>query len=183
MLLAPRTGFDLALRLHREGVPVGELFSFLSGLYFRGKLEYARAFARPRGAIHVITSDRGLLAPDVTIGAADLRAMAAGVVDHTHEPYRVALVRDAERLRAALPRQAEVVLLGSIATAKYADVLTAVFGRQLVFPTAFVGRGDMSRGGLMLRHATAGEELAYQPLLGAERRGRRPPRLDPAPSR
>ncbi len=180
MLLEPRSAFDLAVRLHGGGVPLGELFAFLSGLYFRGKLAYARAFAGPRGTVRVITTDRGLMDPDLLVTLADLRAMASGTVDHTHEPYRVPLVRDAEALRAALPRRAEVVLLGSIATPKYVDVLTAVFGRRLVFPTAFVGRGDMSRGGLMLRQVATGVELEYQALLGAERRGRRPPKLTPA---
>ena len=68
----------MALRGAR-GAPLGEVFSFLSGLYFRGKLAYARAFARaPRGVppILVITPDRGLLAPDVRVTLADLRAEA-----------------------------------------------------------------------------------------------------------
>jgi hypothetical protein len=179
MLLRERAEFELALRLRRGGVPVGELFAFLSGLYFRGKLAYSRAFARPRRAIRVITSDRGLLSPDAVITADDLRAMAAGAVDHTHLPYRTALVRDAELLRAGLAAQAEVVLLGSIATDKYAGVLTDVFGARLMFPREFVGRGDMSRGGLMLRCAMARTELEYLPLVGAVRRGHRPPKLDP----
>ena len=45
----------------------------------------------------------------------------------------------------------------------------------------FVGRGDMSRGGLLLRHARSGVELDYLPLRGATRHGARPPRLLPVP--
>jgi len=48
-----------------------------------------------------------------------------------------------------------------------------------VFPPAFVGRGDMSRGGLMLRCVDSGIELEYAPIAGATRNGRRPPRLEP----
>jgi hypothetical protein len=71
------------------------------------------------------------------------------------------------------------VLLGSIASPKYVDVLLDVFGDRLHFPLDFVGRGDMSRGGLLLRQATAGVELEYGPVRGAVRRGTRPPKLPP----
>jgi hypothetical protein len=53
-----------------------------------------------------------------------------------------------------------------------------VFGRRLVFPSTFVGRGDMSRGGLLLRHARDGRELEYEPVVGAVRHGKRPPKLE-----
>jgi len=72
------------------------------------------------------------------------------------------------------------VLLGSIASGKYVDVLHAIFGARLLFPSDFVGRGDMSRGGLMLRCASSGDELPYVPVAGAVRHGVRPPRLDPS---
>ena len=71
--------------------------------------------------------------------------------------------------------ECDVVLLGSIASPKYVDILTAIFGERLRFPIDFVGRGDMSRGGLLLRHAREGVELEYVPVLGASftARGRR----------
>jgi hypothetical protein len=72
-----------------------------------------------------------------------------------------------------------VVLLGSIATGKYTSALLEVFGRRLLFPAAFVGRGDMSRGGLLLRAARSGEELSYIPVAGATLHGPRPPKLPP----
>nr|MDQ3622191.1 hypothetical protein [Verrucomicrobiota bacterium] len=68
-------------------------------------------------------------------------------------------------------------LLGSIATGKYVDCLLPLWGPRLVFPEAFVGRGDMSRGGLMLRCVTSGRELRYIPVAGAIRHGARPRRL------
>jgi hypothetical protein len=52
-------------------------------------------------------------------------------------------------------------------------VLLEVIGERLLFPTDFVGRGDMSRGALLLRAARDGRELAYEPVAGAVRRGRR----------
>jgi hypothetical protein len=83
--------------------------------------------------------------------------------------------RLAQRIGAA----GEVVLLGSIATGKYIDPLLTVLGEQLRFPADFVGRGDMSRGGLLLRCARAGTELTYVGVRDAVRRGPRPPRLAP----
>jgi hypothetical protein len=80
-------------------------------------------------------------------------------------------------LAREIGRECDVVLLGSIATPKYTDVLLDVFGTQLRFPVDFVGRGDMSRGGLLLRRAAAGEELDYAPVAGAVVHGSRPPRL------
>ncbi len=76
---------------------------------------------------------------------------------------------------------AEVVLLGSIASDKYVDLLLDVFDDRLLFPVDFVGRGDMSRGGLLLRSARSGTELSYGPVRGAVRRGPRPPRLPRLP--
>jgi hypothetical protein len=71
----------------------------------------------------------------------------------------------------------EAVLLGSIATPKYVEPLLSVFGERLLFPAEFVGRGDMSRGGLMLRCQRAGTELTYIPVGNALRHGQRPPKL------
>jgi hypothetical protein len=182
LVLAPRASFPLAQGLRRpEGESIGAVFVFLSGLYFRGKLTYARHFARPGSAIRIITSDRGLVPPDLPVTLADLRRMAKGSIDARHVPYRTPLTRDAELLAREFDRDAEVVLLGSIATGKYAEVLHAVFGERLTFPESFVGRGDMSRGGLLLRAVREDRELAYQRWAGAVLRGKRPPRLMPSP--
>jgi hypothetical protein len=91
-------------------------------------------------------------------------------------------VRSLTTLMKTLPGDARVVLLGSIATGKYVDVLTTMLGERLRFPIAFVGRGDMSRGGLMLRCVAAGTELEYVTVAPDVRRhGVRPPRLAPLP--
>ncbi|HKT61365.1 MAG TPA: hypothetical protein VJQ46_15025 [Gemmatimonadales bacterium] len=179
LLLGGRGRFALAERLRQgEKVALGEAFSFLSGLYFRGKVAYARRFARPPAGvagIQVITSNRGLLPIDTPVSAADLRGFAETAI-HAGEPgYREPLRRDLAALDRAGGRGAapDVVLLGSIATGKYVDVLLDVVGERLLFPTEFVGRGDMSRGALLLRAARADVELTYAPVAGAIRRGPR----------
>ena len=82
-------------------------------------------------------------------------------------------------MRERLAVDTRVILLGSIATDKYSSILGDILGEQLLFPAAFVGRGDMSRGGLMLRCVDEGSELEYIPLSSALRRGQRPARLPP----
>jgi hypothetical protein len=178
ILLSPRATFPLALRVRSsEGAPIGEVFAFLSGLYFRGKLTYAHHFAGEGGAIRVITCDRGLVDPELPVSLADLKTMARGDIDAGHLPYRKPLERDVAGLARLLDPGAEAILLGSIATDKYAAVLHAGFGNQLKFPETFVGRGDMSRGGLLLRAVRENVELTYRTLAGAVLRGKRPARL------
>jgi hypothetical protein len=171
-LLATSENSELAVQLRNGGASVGEVFAWLSALYFRGKLTYARAFAAPGGVL-VMAPGRGLIAPETRIAPADLRAM--GAVEIESEAFVAPLRRDAEAV--ARRSDAPVVLLGSIASGKYADTLRAVFGARLLFPETFVGRGDMSRGGLLLRAARSGEQLAYIPIEGAILRGKRPPKL------
>ncbi len=186
LLLRGDAAFELALRVRREGAPLGEVFSFLSALYFRGKLAYAQRFATPPAdcpGVLVITANRGLVAPETALTIGDLRAFARVPIDAGEARYAEPLRRDAQDLRARLPRGAEIVLLGSIATPKYVDVLLAAFGRALLFPGDFVGRGDMSRGGLLLRAARAGAELDYRRIDGSLRRGRRAAKLPALPQR
>jgi hypothetical protein len=178
MLLNPAATFELARRVRApEGAPIGEVFSFLSGLYFRGKLAYATTFGEPAGGL-VITTDRGLVTSDTLVTREDLLAFSNVDLATAGERYVAPLRKHAESLATRIDENALVVLLGSIATGKYCDILTAVFGRRLVFPSTFVGRGDMSRGGLLLRHARDGRELEYEPVVGAVRHGKRPPKLE-----
>ena len=183
LLMRVRADFPLARRLRTpEGVPVGEVFSFLSGLYFRGKLVYARTFARPpegMSGILVITPNMGLLPIETPLTLNRLQGFARAEISHDRPSYRVPLMQDAQFIAAQAGGACETVLLGSVATAKYVDILMDVFGRRLCFPAEFVGRGDMSRGGLMLRCVDERRELTYIPVLGAIRHGPRPPRLLP----
>lgn len=179
VLLNPKATFALAMRLREpEGAPIGEVFAFLSGLYFRGKLAYAGAFG-PRSS-YVITTDRGLVNPNTRVTRQDLEAFACVDLAAAGDDFLVPLNRDAERIARESPAE-PVVLLGSIATKKYVDPLLRVFGERLLFPADFVGRGDMSRGGLLLRQVQSGSQLEYTPVATAVRHGKRPPKLAPLP--
>jgi hypothetical protein len=188
MVMSERASFPLAVRLRgEEGAPIGEVFSFLSGLYFRGKVTYARAFAAPpdpespiSGAgVFVITPTAGLRSADTLVTLDALRTFATVDVDAGNPKYRRPLERSARAIAADVG-DCGVVLLGSIASSKYVEVLQGIFGERLLFPADFVGRGDMSRGGLLLRSVSAAQELEYIPVAGAVRHGQRPPKLDPA---
>jgi hypothetical protein len=183
MLLKSKTSL-LRARLETEGAPLGEVFTFMSSLYFRGKLAYATAFAAPppgwSGAL-VIAPGRGLVPVDQSIAVGDLRAMAAVPVDADVAEYREPLDRDAAALARGLGAEGRAVLLGSIATDKYVTPLAQALGERLHFPPVFVGRGDMSRGGLLLRCAASGTQLEYAPVLGAVRNGKRPAKLGKLP--
>jgi hypothetical protein len=187
MILSERAGFDLAVRLRSgEGVAIGEVFAFVSGLYFRGKLAYSLEFARPpdpvapltgSGAL-VITPTAGLRAVETAISIDALRAFGGVDIAAADPRYRQPLVASARVLNEEIGSECDVVLLGSIASSKYVEILVDIFGDRLLFPTDFVGRGDMSRGGLLLRAVRSGRELPYAPVAGAVRHGPRPPRLE-----
>ena len=186
--LSPHATFALAAALRSaEGAPLGDFFSFISGLYFRGKLTYAQRFAQAPdpanplvgAGIYVITPNAGLRSPDTLVTHAAVRAFARGDVDAANAKYRRPLEASARTLVGEIGPDCDVVLLGSVASPKYVTVLGAIFGERLKFPSAFVGRGDMSRGGLLLRHARDGVELEYVPVLGAVLHGARPPKLPP----
>ena len=187
-ILSPRATFLLASQLQSgRGAALGDLFAFVSGLYFRGKLTYARRFAAPPepdhpvvgAGVHIITPNAGLRSPETLIEANGFRGFASADVHVENPAYRRPLEQSARSLALELGSNVDVVLLGSIASPKYVTILLEIFGDSLVFPLDFVGRGDMSRGGLLLRMAAAGQELEYGPVAGATLRGRRPPKLEP----
>ncbi|MGE0812824.1 MAG: hypothetical protein AB7O28_01175 [Vicinamibacterales bacterium] len=181
-LLEPGAASEAAARLRAGALTLGEAFAFMSSLYFRGKLAYARAVVSRRGdraAAYVITPTRGLLSPNASASVALLQEFAATDIAAGDTRYRGPLERDLADLVSRLGPDARVVLLGSIASDKYVDVLAPALGGRLHYPPSFIGRGDMSRGGLLLRSAASGVELDYAPLTAlSPRRGRRAPRLD-----
>ena len=188
IVASPTAGFELARQLRAaDGAPLGEVFSFVSGLYFRGKLAYARRFARPpdpddpvvAGGVLVITPNAGLRSADTPVTIESFQAFADVDIDLRNPKYVKPLAASARAVNEAAGPECEVVLLGSVASGKYVELLLPIFGDRLLFPPDFIGRGDMSRGGLMLRCVLADLELPYLPLRGAVRHGSRPPKLEP----
>ena len=176
ILLNPRSEAATVLEFRSGRMTLGRAFSFMSGLYFRGKLSYAERF----GEALVITPTRGLQPASLPFNLSLLREFAVGDVSLDNPEYRLALERDVQALEQRIGARSQVVLLGSVASGKYVDVLLPILGARLRYPTAFIGRGDMSRGGLMLRSAASGIELEYDALTtGVRPRGPRPPKLDP----
>ena len=178
LLLNDRATFDIATRVRSdEGAPLGDVFSFLSGLYFRGKLTYAQAFASPppseTSGVHLITATDGLWSPTTRVTLSDLERFATVPIDAKEPRYRVPLERDAERLAERVGEGCDVVLLGSIATRKYLDVLEPIFGDRLLFPMEFIGHGDMARGAMLLKRAASGAELTYWPVSKARNQNSR----------
>ncbi|HEV7838996.1 MAG TPA: hypothetical protein VGO75_13075 [Gemmatimonadaceae bacterium] len=176
LLFNDRAEFDIARRVREQpGAPLGDVFSFLSGLYFRGKLTYAREFENPpprrAPGIQVITSTDGLYSPGSLVTLKDLERFATLPIDAEDSRYRYPLERDAGKIAERIGPKCEVVLLGSVATGKYVDVLLPIFGERLVFPKEFIGRGDMARGGMLLKSAASGTELAYIPVSDPSRLG------------
>jgi len=181
-VLKKRSRSELAMRLRSAGVSLGEVFTYLSALYFRGKLAYARRFAQPpdptdsvtAGGVLVITPNAGLRSADTPITIASLQAFASVSIDLANPAYRRPLEQGALALREAIGPDCEVVLLGSIATGKYLDILNQALGDQLRVPAEFVGLGDMSRGALLLRCVKEQRELNYISVaVASERVGRR----------
>jgi hypothetical protein len=175
MLFAPGSQFPLAQKLRSaEGAALGELFSFVSGLYFRGKLAYAQAFGRaPAGqpAAYVMSAGGGLCTPEEPISLERLRRWAQVSIHHDNPHFTAPLIRHASALLDRSLPGTRFVLLGSVASDKYVEPLRAVFGDGLLFPSPFAGLGDMSRGALMLRAVRDRRELAYAPIAV---NGRRP---------
>lgn len=169
-LANPRAAFPTARRYQSaDGIPIGDAFEFMSSLYFRGKLAYARRFAVPSAVvggdgIFVITSGFGLVSPGWALTEERMNRMRKIDVDVATRNYTKPLKEHAQLLERALEEDAQVVLLGSVATGKYVDVLRPILGDRLRFPAHFAGLGDMARGGLMLRAAREGRELPYTTL-------------------
>jgi hypothetical protein len=182
ILTSDKASFELALKFRAGSATLGEIYSFISGLYFRGKIAYAAAFGAVLGQSSnalVIVPGLGLLPPETVFSPEQLKATAQIEVDEDNPIHHDALLAAAGSLDRATGHQCSFVLLGSVASAKYTTALLKVLDHRLLFPAEFVGRGDMSRGGIMLRSAASGEELTYIPVSGAQLRGPRPARLKP----
>jgi hypothetical protein len=180
-LTSPRARFGAAERYRSpEGVTVAEAFTFMSSLYFRGKIAYARHFAAPppelavggpEDGILVIAPGFGLVPPSWRITAEEMKKLRRTPVDLKSRAYSRPMKEHVTQLRDLAP-SAWVVLLGSVATGKYVDLLLPTLGDRLLFPRDFAGAGDMKRGGMMLRAVREDRELAYVTLAAPRRRAR-----------
>ncbi|MFZ5892744.1 MAG: hypothetical protein ACOY0T_16920 [Myxococcota bacterium] len=177
-LLAPESELALAKRLRaQDGAPIDEVFSFVSGLYFRGKASYASKFARcsqDLPAAFVISAGGGLCRLDERVDVDRLRAWARVAIHEDNPHFTAPLYRHASELLAQRDEGTRFVLLGSVATNKYVAPLLDVFGERLLYPRDFLGRGDMSRGSLMLRAVREGRELEYTPVAHEAELGEQP---------
>jgi hypothetical protein len=184
-LRRPDSHSTLARQLKEEGVPLGDVFTFLSGLYFRGKLEYARAFAHPPGdeggGVYIITMTDGLVSPDARISVQDLERYAL-----CPEGTAAAMSTLEATARAVLKHigsEGDVILLGSVGTGKYTNLLAPIFGERLLFPRDVLHIGQLARGALFLNRARERRELEYIPVAEIIRAGRRASiRPDSAPA-
>jgi hypothetical protein len=171
VLMNPDADFPLAKALRStEGAALGSVFSFVSGLYFRGKASYAREFARTRNGLPsalVMTAGGGLCSLDEPVTLDRLRGWARVSVHEDNPHFTAPLFRHASELLDAHGESARFVLLGSVASKKYVVPLLEVFGERLLFPRDFAGRGDMSRGSLLLRAVRESRELDYVPVADA----------------
>jgi len=166
MLLRAGANFELARRLRGPGAPLAEVFTFVSGLYFRGKVTYARRFGQSEGtpASFVMTAGGGLCELDETVTLARLEGWQKVTVSERNPHFTAPLQRHAAELLDRHDAQTQFVLLGSVASSKYVAPLREVLGERLFFPERFAGLGDMARGALLLRAVEEGQELAYQPI-------------------
>jgi hypothetical protein len=169
-LMSPRAQFPTALRFQAGEVMIAEAFAFMSALYFRGKIAYALHFGGPENSF-IIAPGFGLVPPTWTLDQERMKKMSRTDVDVKDRRYVKTLRDTATKVATTLDGDAEVVLLGSVASGKYVDILLPIFGDQLRFPHAFAGLGDMSRGGLMLRAVRANVELEYVTLDKPRHRG------------
>ena len=95
-------------------------------------------------------------------------------IDAEESRYRYPLERDASKIAERIGPRCQVVLLGSVATGKYIDVLQPIFGSRLVFPREFLGHGDMARGAMLLQRVASGIELTYISVSDPSRLGLKP---------
>ena len=174
---ASTAGKRASLLLHGRGklarrekpVPIGDVFTFLSGLYFRGKLAYARYYAAPKHGwpgCYIISSNAGLVLPEEDVSVVQLVRFSQTPIDEDEPLYSEPLRQALGRLGKRLPHDAQIVFLGSIATRKYRAILSEVLGGRLYYPACFEGRGDLSRGSVLLQSVKSGRELEYRPLEG-----------------
>ena len=99
MVMNPQANFELARTLRgTSGAPLGAVFSFVSGLYFRGKMSYARAFghaAANEASSFVMTAGGGLCRLDEPVTLSRLHGWRGVEVDERNPHFTAPLQRPA----------------------------------------------------------------------------------------
>ena len=171
---APRRG-----RADRRGllVPLRSLLSRQAHLRPGVRARSARSRAHPRHH-----ADRGAGPAQTVVTRSGLRRFAAVDIGAGEPRFRRPVPPGRATARRVDPEATRrSCCWGRSRAAKYYEVVADVFGERLLFPPDFVGRGDMSRGGLLLRAARSGEEasLSPDPRRGAQGRPAREAPADP----
>ena len=146
---------------------------------------YASRFGRPPPSLPpalVITPTRGLQSPSLPISRSLIEEFAS--LDW-HRPTRAFWIRSSRVRVSFVHRSSQRCAWSCSGASRRAGTSSrwrASSRAGCNYPAEFVGRGDMSRGGLLLRHAEEGRELDYVPLAaGLTRHGAKPPKLPPLP--
>lgn len=167
MLFNPEARFELARALRSaEGAALVDVYSFVSGLYFRGKASYASQFQSGTGnaGAWIITPGGGLCSFEERVTVRRLEGWQRVQVSDDNPHFTAPLVRHVCELADRVSAEARFVLLGSVASSKYVRPLLEALGPRLYYPASFAGMGDMSRGALLLRCVREGRELEYAPV-------------------
>ena len=190
MILSERAQFDLAQRVREpEGAAIGEMFAFVSGLYFKGKLAYALTFARPpepglpidrqrRPRHH---AERGTASG--RDAHHDRRAPRVSRRGHRRERSQVPPIR-CSRARARWPRKSATSAKSSCSAASRRRSTSRCSPTSSASacssPPDFVGprRHEPRRAAAAVR-ARRARSSRTSPVIGAVRHGPRPPKLPP----
>ena len=170
-LTSPRAGFGAAERYRSpEGVTIEEAFTFMSSLYFRGKIGYARHFAAPPPELALGSRTTaswsslpasGWCRRACRITPEEMKKLRRTPVDLKSRAYCAPMKKHVEQLRDLAPDG----LGGAPGQRRDRQVRgPAAAGPRdrLLFPRDFAGAGDMKRGGMMLRAVREDRELSLR---------------------
>lgn len=163
LLTSAQARFPAAARYRQGGLTIGEAFAWISSLYFRAKLHYARRFGSlaTGSAVLVIAPGFGLVPEDWPLSSDRWRRLRRVPVDPRRPAFRRPLATACDELRQRLSADDRIVFLGGLSAERYLSVLGPALGPHLLIPRDFVSRGQMQRGSLLLRAIRDDEELVY----------------------
>ena len=147
-----RAKFAAAMQYRTEaGVEVADAFAFMSALYFRGKIAYARQFAVPSAliggnGIFVITSGYGLVPPDWRLTEERMKRMRRIDIDADARNYTKPLREHAQLIAVKdyldSDEYVEYVARNTLGLVRPGETLVVVTGTDAPAPTVtVVGEG------------------------------------------